>query len=123
MQFLRTAFWVVVAVAIALFTKANWDIAPSESGRVPVKLWADWLLYIRLPVLLFAAFLLGLLPTWIFARVGRWRMRRRLHSAEQALAASMIGTSATLPVSEVPTAEQGSDDPAISDAPAGEGKL
>lgn len=89
MQFLRTAFWVIVAVAIALFSKANWDIAPSYSGRVPVKLWADIILEVRLPVLIVAAFLLGLLPMWGFARVSRWRIRKRLETAEQALAASV----------------------------------
>lgn len=88
MQFLRTAFWVVVAVAIALFSKANWEIAPSYSGRVPVKLWADIILEVRLPVLIVAAFLLGLLPMWGFARVSRWRIRRKLETAEQALAVS-----------------------------------
>lgn len=89
MQFLRTAFWVIVAVAIALFAKANWDIAPSYSGRVPVKLWADLILEIRLPFLIVAAFLLGLVPMWGFSRLRCWRMRRRLETAEQALAASV----------------------------------
>ena len=88
MQFLRTAFWVIVAVAIALFSKANWDIAPSYSGRVPVKLWADIILEVRLPVLIVTAFLLGLLPMWGFARVSRWRIRRKLETAEHALAVS-----------------------------------
>ncbi|HEX7872275.1 MAG TPA: LapA family protein [Sphingobium sp.] len=88
MQFLKTASWVILAVAIALFSKANWDIQPSYSGRVPIKLWDDWILLIRLPVLIVSAFLLGLLPMWIFARVSRWSIRRRLQNAEQALAAS-----------------------------------
>jgi ABC-type long-subunit fatty acid transport system fused permease/ATPase subunit len=89
MQFLRTAFWVVIAVVIALFSKANWDIQPSYSGRVPIKLWEDWILLIRLPVLIVAAFLLGLLPMWLFARISRWRFKRRLETAEQALAATL----------------------------------
>lgn len=89
MQFLKTAFWVVLAVAIALFSKANWDVqTASIGGRVPIKLWDDWILLVRLPVLIVAAFLLGLLPMWIFARISRWSIRRRLQSAEQALAAS-----------------------------------
>ncbi len=88
MQFLKTASWVILAVAIALFSKANWDIQPSYTGRVPIKLWEDWILLVRLPVLIVAAFLLGLLPMWIFARVTRWRIHRRLLTAEQALAAT-----------------------------------
>lgn len=88
MQFLKTAFWVILAVAIALFSKANWDIQPSYTGRVPIKLWDDWILLVRLPVLIVFAFLLGLLPMWIFARVTRWRIHRRLETAQQALAAT-----------------------------------
>lgn len=86
MQFIRTAFWVIVAVAIALFSKANWNVVPSYSGYVPVKLWGDIIIETRLPLLIIAAFLLGLLPMWIFSRVARWRMRRRLESAERAIA-------------------------------------
>lgn len=89
MQFMKTAFWVIVAVAIALFSKANWNIVPSYNGYVPIKLWEDWIVEVRLPVLIVAAFLLGLLPMWIFARVARWRIRRRLETAEQALAANI----------------------------------
>ncbi|MET0361999.1 MAG: lipopolysaccharide assembly protein LapA domain-containing protein [Sphingobium sp.] len=80
--------WVILAVAIALFSKANWNIQPSYNGHVPIKLWEDWLIDVRLPVLIIAAFLLGLLPMWIFSRISRWRIRRRLQTAEQALAAS-----------------------------------
>ncbi|HEX7855513.1 MAG TPA: LapA family protein [Sphingobium sp.] len=102
MQFLKTAFWVILAVAIALFSKANWDIQPSYTGRVPIKLWDDWILLVRLPVLIVAAFLLGLLPMWIFARVSRWGIRRRLQNAEQALAASIpVSTPATAPVEPI----------------------
>jgi hypothetical protein len=94
MQFIKTALWVVLAVAIALFSKANWDIQPSYSGRVPIKLWEDWILLVRLPALIVAAFLLGLLPMWLFARISRWRIRRRLDNAEQALAANTAITAA-----------------------------
>ncbi|MFT3966328.1 MAG: lipopolysaccharide assembly protein LapA domain-containing protein [Sphingobium sp.] len=106
MQFLKTAFWVILAVAIALFSKANWDIQPSYSGRVPIKLWDDWILLVRLPVLIVSAFLLGLLPMWIFARISRWSIRRRLQNAEQALAASTPPPAAITaePVSPLPPA-------------------
>lgn len=90
MSFLRTAFWVIVAVALALFTKANWIVAPSYSGYVPVKLWDDIVLDTRLPVLIIAAFLLGLIPTWLWARAMKWQMQRRLTSTERALASTVI---------------------------------
>ena len=89
MNFLRTAFWVIVAVALALFTKANWAVAPTFSGYVPVKLWGDIILETRLPVLIVCAFLLGLVPTWLWARAMKWQMKRKLASAERALASSL----------------------------------
>ena len=45
MQFLRTAFWVVIAVALALFCVANYT-------RVEVNLWGDLVMETKLPVLL-----------------------------------------------------------------------
>lgn len=94
MQFLRTALWVIIAVAIALFAKANWAIPPSDSGRVPIKLWADWVLLVRLPVLIVVAFLLGLLPMWLIARLGRWQIRKRLDVAEAQVSALQANRSA-----------------------------
>lgn len=86
MQLLKTIFWVIVAVALALFTKANWEAAaPVIPGRVAVKLWGDVVMETRLPVLILAAFLLGLVPTWAWGRAVKWRLRRRLSSAERAL--------------------------------------
>lgn len=86
MQLLKTIFWVVIAVALALFTKANWEAAaPVIPGRVAVKLWGDAVMETRLPVLILAAFLLGLVPTWAWGRAVKWRLRRRLSSAERAL--------------------------------------
>lgn len=87
MQFIRTAMWVILAMAIALFTKANWDIAPTYSGRVPVKLIGDVILEVRLPLLIVGAFLIGLVPMWALARMNRWRIQRRLNVAEQTLSA------------------------------------
>lgn len=78
MQFLRTAFWVVIAVALAFFCMANYV-------PVTVRLWGDMVMETKLPVLLIGAFLLGALPFWVMARATRWRMKRRLESTERAL--------------------------------------
>src|SRR3546814_581341 len=80
MQFLRTAFWVVIAVTLAFFCMANYV-------PVTVRLWGDLVMETKLPVLLIGAFLLGAGPFWIMARATRWRMKRRLESTERALAA------------------------------------
>jgi hypothetical protein len=93
MQFLRTAFWVVLAVAIALFCKAN--NRPTE-----IKIWGDivWSTRIWFPILI--AFLVGAIPFWIMARTTRWRMKRKLDSTERALiAATASAAPAPLPVS------------------------
>ena len=85
MQFLRTAFWVVIAVALAFFCMANYV-------PVTVRLWGDMVMETKLPVLLIGAFLLGALPFWIMARATRWRLKRRLDSAERALAVTAAAT-------------------------------
>lgn len=90
MQFLKTAFWVVVAVAVALFCKANW-------ASVPVKLWGDLVADIKLPILMALAFLLGAVPFWIALRATRWRLRRRLDASEKALA-NALATPSSAPV-------------------------
>lgn len=90
MQFLKTAFWVVLAVAIALFTKANYV-------PVTVKLWGDLVMETKLPVLVVGAFLAGAVPFWIMARATRWRMRKRLESTERALASAIASSPPPAP--------------------------
>ena len=79
MQFLKTAFWVVLAVAIALFSYANWK--PAE-----ISLWGDLLIVTPLPIVVIVSFLLGAIPMWLLHKATHWSMRRRLDSAERALA-------------------------------------
>ncbi|AEG47957.1 hypothetical protein Sphch_0257 [Sphingobium chlorophenolicum L-1] len=81
MQFLRTAFWVVIAVALAFFCTANYV-------PVTVRLWGDLVMETKLPVLLIGAYALGALPFWVMARATRWRMKRKLESTERALVAA-----------------------------------
>lgn len=110
MQLLRTIFWVIVAVALALFTKANWEAAaPLVPGRVAVKLWGDAIMETRLPVLILSAFLLGLVPTWAWGCAVKWRMRRRLASTERALesmSAQQTSPEPAPPPSLAPSPEQ-----------------
>ena len=79
MQFLRTLFWIVIVVVVMLFAFNNWT-------KVEVRLWDGLLLETKLPLLLFIAFLLGLVPMAIVHRASRWRMARRLETSERALA-------------------------------------
>ena len=77
MQFLRTAFWVVIAVALAFFCMANYV-------PVTVRLWGDMVMETKLPVLLIGAFLMGALPFWIMARATRWRPRAPQQARQRA---------------------------------------
>lgn len=78
MQFLRTAFWVALAIVIVVFSVNNWT-------PVTVNLWDGLRMDTKLPVLVIGAFLLGLTPVWLFHRAMRWRWRRRLDTVERAL--------------------------------------
>jgi len=79
MQFLKTLFWVVLAVVAVIFAMRNWT-------PVTVNLWGGLLVDAKLPVLVFGAFAAGFLPTFAYHRASRWQLRRRLESHERALA-------------------------------------
>jgi lipopolysaccharide assembly protein A len=79
MQFLKTLFWVLLAVIAVLFSLRNWT-------PVSVGLWDNLVLETRLPVLLFGAFLLGLLPTFLLHRATKWSLKRRLETMERVIA-------------------------------------
>ncbi len=70
MQFLKTLFWVLVAVIIALFANRNWS-------DVTLNLWGDIQADIKVPVLLGFVFLLGFLPPFLIYRARAWALRRR----------------------------------------------
>jgi lipopolysaccharide assembly protein A len=78
MQFLRTVFWVVLAVVGVIFSFNNWQI-------VSIKLWGDIIVDTPLPILLFVVFMLGLLPTLLLHRATRWSLNRKLEAANRNL--------------------------------------
>ena len=78
MQFLRTVFWVVLAVLGVIFSLNNWT-------PVTVNLWSGIVVDTRLPVLLIVTFLIGLVPMLILHRATRWSLKRRLETAQRAL--------------------------------------
>jgi uncharacterized integral membrane protein len=71
MQFLKTLFWVMLAVVLVLFSTNNWNV-------VTVSLWGPILVDAKLPVLVIGAFLLGFLPTFLIYRARLWTLQRRL---------------------------------------------
>ena len=76
MQFLKTLFWVLLAVFIALFASRNWS-------DLTLNLWGDIQVDIKIPVLMLVMFLLGFLPTLLVERARLWAMRRRIDAQER----------------------------------------
>ena len=71
MQFLKTLFWMVFAVSIAIFATRNWK-------DVTLDLWGPLAADIKLPVLMGLMVLLGWLPTWLILRGRLWQAKRKL---------------------------------------------
>lgn len=83
MRTIRTIFWVLITALLVAFIAMNWE-------RAPVNIWPQQggYLHFEWPVGITALvfFLLGLTPMWLLHRISRWSMRRKLDSAERALA-------------------------------------
>lgn len=75
MQFLRTLFWVIIAVFVAIMARNNWT-------DVTLNLWGSLQADIKLPLLLATAFLLGFLPPLLVLRAKVWRLKRKLAARE-----------------------------------------
>lgn len=90
MQFLKTVFWVALAVMAVIFSFNNWT-------DVQVALFGGMVWQTKLPVPLFLAFLIGLIPALVLHRATRWSMRRKLDSAERALSDVRTAAIATAP--------------------------
>lgn len=80
MQFLRTLFWVVLAVFLAIMAHNNWS-------DVTLNLWGNLQADIKIPLLIAIAFLAGFLPPFLILRGRVWTLKRRLalHSRPEVL--------------------------------------
>lgn len=78
MHFLRTLFWVVVAVVAVVFSIRNWT-------PVVVHLWGGLDADVKLPVLLLIFFLIGFLPWYALHKATRWQLKRRLETVQRTL--------------------------------------
>ena len=96
MQFLKTVFWVIVAVVLVLFARTNWQM-------VTLNLWGGLQADVKLPVLVIGAFLLGFLPTFVLYRARLWSLRRRLEGHGP----SHVANSPGLPVRNAPAPSEG----------------
>jgi lipopolysaccharide assembly protein A len=97
MQFLKTLFWVILAVILVLFARSNWQV-------VTLELWGDLQADVKLPVLVIGAFLLGFLPTFILYRARMWSLKRRLETQSQVQVANVPGAPPAAAAEEPPPA-------------------
>ena len=102
MQIIRTVIWVLVLVALGLFTINNWQ-------PVEVKLWEGIILETKLPALLIVSFLMGFLPMWLLHKGVRWRLNRRIGLMENTVKASSMGNPAPVATTTQLEAEAGKD--------------
>ena len=97
MQIIRTIIWVVVLIALLLFSINNWQ-------DVEVKIWEGLILQTKLPALVVASFMLGLLPMWLLHKTAAWRLRRRIGTLENSVRAASVSTAVdTAPAPAVTT--------------------
>ena len=95
MQFLRTLFWTVLAVFVAIFATRNWR-------DVTVDLWGPLAADIKLPLLMGLMLLLGWLPTWAIMRSKLWTARRKLALLERPAPSATVEPVAVEPIAVDP---------------------
>lgn len=100
MQIIRTVVWVVLLIALLLFSLNNWN-------TVEVKIWEGLIWETRLPALVVLSFLLGLVPMWLLHLIGRWRLKRRINVLETVVRQP----SAALTTTQLDAAAQAEDTP------------
>ncbi|MGL4314042.1 MAG: hypothetical protein ACRCSO_08630 [Sphingomonas sp.] len=88
MQFLKTLFWALLIVIIAVFSIGNWT-------TVPIRLWGGLVADVNLPLLLILTFLAGLFPVLLYHHAVRWRLTSRLAGAERTIAELRGATAVT----------------------------
>lgn len=76
MQIVRTIIWVLLLVALLVFSIANW--API----VTVRIWEGLVVDTRIPAIVVVSFLIGFLPTWLYHQTSKWQLKRRIHALE-----------------------------------------
>jgi hypothetical protein len=102
MKIVRTIVWVLLLVALLIFSAFNWK-------PVEVKIWEGLVLETKIPALVVISFLIGLVPMWLLHRAARWNNERRIASLESAARASAM--AATPPPQPVPSAEPLPEEP------------
>lgn len=113
MQIVRTIIWVLILFGILAFSFFNWQ-------PVEVTLWDNMVLETKVPALVIIAFLLGLVPTWLYHRSVKWSLQRRIRSLEASVKSAALAhrhdPEAGSPVESVPAldGDKPGDNPAYA---------
>ena len=99
MQIVRTIVWVLLLVALVIFSINNWN-------PVQVKIWEGLVLETKIPALVVVSLLLGLVPMWLLHRMSQWYYKRRLGSLENAARAAAMAPVPTPPPAADPVPEE-----------------
>ena len=78
MQIVRTIIWVLLLVALLLFSVVNWE------PIVTVRIWENLVIDTKIPAIVIVSFLIGFLPMWLYHRAAKWQLKRRIASLESA---------------------------------------
>jgi hypothetical protein len=108
MQIVRTIVWVLLLVALLLFSINNWQ-------DVEVKIWENLILQTKLPALVITSFLLGLIPMWVLHKGVRWRFNRRINALENTVKAASVVAPVAVPAAAEPAV---SPEPAPQESPS-----
>ena len=103
MQTIRTIVWMLISAVLVAFIAMNWAAAPVNFWPLDVGyLHFDW----PVGVIALVFFLLGLLPTWLLAKVASWRLHRRIGTLEE----TVRSVTAT-PANPADSTSSGNDEP------------
>lgn len=105
MQIIRTVIWVLLLVALLVFSYANWQ-------PISVRIWDNLLVDTMLPAIVVVSFLIGFVPMWLFHRAAKWQFNRRIAALENA-----ARTAAATPVAAPSPPPVEDEEPTLSAEP------
>ena len=116
MRMIRTVIWVLLLVALVLFSINNWSAVAGADGTIHLKIWEGLIWETRLPALVVLSVMLGWLPTWLVHLAGRWRLKRRISALESVARQPSASLSAThLEQAQLDAARQSGETPPVAD--------
>ncbi len=118
MQIVRTVIWVLLLVALLLFSVANWE------PTVTVRIWQNLVVDTKIPAIVVVAFLIGFMPMWLYHRASKWQLKRRIAALENVARTAQATPVASPETNEAATDERSSaSEPPAEDKPEDKGPL